>query len=209
MSDQKGGDQDKGGSGGASKGTAAWPLWKKLAFSLAALCVVAGVGLRVYGLLTADRARVRVGDPTSPLIGTSGSSAGAAHLLQTGLAAGGSSGASGPGSSASEGRLSDQAGPILTQSGLAFFAAFCIGVALRFAARAAIVAIGFLLLGAIGLSLAGVIPPIDWTSLESPFRTMLGYLQVAVGKIEGALSHALPSGTMAGIGLASGLKKGA
>jgi uncharacterized membrane protein (Fun14 family) len=129
----------------------------------------------------------------------------------TGLAAGGSSGASGPGpgGGASEGRLSDQAGTILTQSGLAFFAAFCVGAALRFAARVLIVAIGLLLLAAIGLSMAGLIRPLEWAALEAPIRTLVETLQVTVGKIEGALSHALPSGAMASIGLVSGLKKGA
>ena len=55
-------------SDGAAKGAAAWPLWKKLAFSLAALCVVAGVGIRI---LTYTHPKVRVGDPTSPIIGGS------------------------------------------------------------------------------------------------------------------------------------------
>jgi len=196
--------------GGPSKGAAAWPLWKKLAFSIAALCVVAGVGLRVYGIMVPpEEGKVRVGAPSSPLIGES--ARGQPQGLVQGLAAGGVTGAStdsGQSGSAADGRLSDQAAPILTQSGLAFFAAFCVGAALRLAAKAAVVGIGFLLLAWIGLAMAGVLPPIDWAAMDGPFRTFMGHVQALVGKIEGALTHALPSGTMAGIGLASGLKKG-
>jgi uncharacterized membrane protein (Fun14 family) len=213
MGDPKGGG---GGEGGGAKrgGFASWPLWKRGAFVIAALFVVAGLGMRGAAALSGEAARdvsvaaldaegkekVRVGDPRSPLIGGSLVAPGGAPGLATGASAGGET-AKGAAAAAA-------AGPVLTQSGLAFFAAFCIGAALRALARVAVIVTGLALLGWIGLSLAGVVAPFDLSGLEGPFQTAMSHLQVVVGKIEGALSHALPSGTMAGLGLAAGLKKG-
>jgi uncharacterized membrane protein (Fun14 family) len=97
--------------------------------------------------------------------------------------------------------------PVLMFSGLSFFVGFCVGSALRAVAKIAVVGIGLMLLGYFGLQAAGIIGPINWDALSGVWNSIAAHTQGLVGKIQDSYLASLPSASMGGVGLATGLKK--
>jgi uncharacterized membrane protein (Fun14 family) len=174
-------------------GAAAWPAWKKAAFAIAAVVLLLGVGLRVY-------AHARPAPPVT----AAGEKPGGAP--KSGLVAPGG-GSTGTAAEPAKPSPAEVAAPILTASGLSFFVAYCVGMALRAVAKTAMIVLGLGALVLIGLQAAGLAPPVNWSALEGPFASMGGFIEKIVGSVDHALGAVLPSAGMAGFGLASGLKK--
>jgi uncharacterized membrane protein (Fun14 family) len=101
----------------------------------------------------------------------------------------------------------EKAAPILTESGVMFFLGFCIGAAIRAVAKMVTVVVGLVMLAVLGLQYIGVIPPVDWGALGGFFQSVAVLVQEGASRMQDVLAHTLPSGTMAGLGVATGLKK--
>ncbi len=114
---------------------------------------------------------------------------------------------SAPPETAPEIGVAEKAAPILTESGIMFFVGFCIGAAIRALARAVIVLLGFVFLGVLVLQYAGIVPTIDWNAVAEILRTAASWAERGAARLQDVLAHTLPSGTMAGLGLATGLRR--
>lgn len=184
---------------------APWPRWKKAAFGLAVALFASGIGLRVHAWATAPdvppEAETRAPPDATAFVAATGLGAAAP------AGAGAAPRAAPPAETAAGAGISGALAPVLTESGLSFFLGFSIGVALRAMARAAALAIGVALLGAIALQAAGILPSIDWGRLLDALRSALGAAQSWLGHVEGWVAHAVPSGAMGGLGLAAGVKR--
>ncbi|GIW71764.1 MAG: hypothetical protein KatS3mg102_1306 [Planctomycetota bacterium] len=176
-----------------------WPRWKKACVLLGAAVLLSGLGLHAWtalrpvgeGVPVAQRAR-QLTPPEAQGFAASGSRTGAA----------GGHAAAEPAQP-----LAARAAPILTESGIMFFAGLCIGAAVRAVAKLLAVLIGLGLLGVLGLQHAGVLPPVDWHAVGQHIQSLGALLQAGAGRLDALLTHTLPSGTLAGLGLATGLKR--
>ena len=97
--------------------------------------------------------------------------------------------------------------PALIKGGFSFFAAFCIGLALRAFAKISLVVIGSVFLTISSLAYGGIIE-IHWERIGSIFDNVTGALGAGAGGFKSFLHGSLPSGVMGGLGFITGLKKG-
>ncbi|MFC1707037.1 FUN14 domain-containing protein, partial [Planctomycetota bacterium] len=218
------------GPEGAPRQGAPWPMWKKISFVVAALLLAGGALLRAQAAGSAPgSAQAVVVTPTAPSSERPDGGAalpGEAALLSHQAAptalkrASAATGATqdapardsrlpvdGGASAAPPPSLAQRTSPILIESGLSFFVGFCVAAALRAIARTVAILVGVVLLGYFALQYAGVVEPIAWGQLEESFATAAASMESAAGHVWGLVAHALPSGTMAGLGLAAGFKK--
>lgn len=198
--------------------SAPWPLWKKGAMTIAALLLVVGGAAQGYARLTpAPAPTQRTAQRTTPRLAQSGEVEGPDGVA-TLVAAGATRTSPGrePGLQIEEPKEGARSksieaavtiSPIFVESGLSFFLAFCIAVALRAVAKIAAIGVGVMLLLLLALQYAGMVEPVDWSKFQGAFETGLAWLQVGAQKIQSWTAHALPSGTMGGLGIAAGFKK--
>ncbi len=178
-----------------SEGREPIPRWKKIAILVAALVVLAGVGLR-YG--------------TSP--------GGAAEDQELFIPAGSHSLVENPGrppdgsppavsTKEKEEGLGRKFSPFLIHGGISFFVGLAIGAAARAFLKIVMVVVGVILLGYFGLTYTGIVSPIDWQAVE---KWMIIQIEEADKKTSDFRKHlltSLPSAGMAGAGLVTGFKR--
>jgi len=197
-----------------------WPRWKRAALAMASVLLLSGGGIQAYAFARSGKAPMaRRSGPAAASRGSlargSGASPFATGLVSRGVRTAPTSQAEqvGPsvegkaGAPEAEASTAEKISPILIESGLSFFIGFCIASALRAMAKIAAIGLGLAFLCVFGLQYAGVIGPIDWAGFEGPFRTAASTVGRWAGHIQSYVAHALPSGAMAGLGIAAGFKK--
>jgi uncharacterized membrane protein (Fun14 family) len=186
------------------------PQWKKGLLAMAAVLVVAGAALKVAAALQEDGGHNVVQDPH---VGPGGPKTLDPHVTLV---------PSGPPrpplappteEAGSEETASDgpstlgEWSPSLVKGGFGFFLGFCVGYALRTFFRLGAVAIGLALMALLGLSYAGVLPPLDWAAIEGPFNRLAESLGEQASGFRTFLAGNLPSAGLSGLGVFTGVKK--
>lgn len=115
-----------------------------------------------------------------------------------------------PGEEGAEGRGDaegvDRWAPTLLRGGFSFFAALCIGFALRAFARISLIVLGSIFLTLSGLAYGGYIT-VHWEAIGEEFELLAESARSSAGGFSQFLRGSLPSAAMAGLGLLVGVKK--
>jgi len=202
------GTQDDGAhkQGVQKKGRRPLPRWKKCMLAMAAALVVVGVGLRVATALQEDGGRNVVQDPRTG----DDTSVETADLRWSLVDSGDRTPPVSPRTqeTASEGASTlGEWSPSLVKGGFGFFLGFCVGYALRTFFRIGAVVIGLVLMVFLGLSYAGVLPPLDWAAIEEPFNRLAESVGEQASGFKTFLAGNLPSAGLSGLGVFTGVKK--
>jgi len=95
----------------------------------------------------------------------------------------------------------------LFRLGFSFFAAFCIGFALRKVMHVALIALGLSFLFLFGLSYAELVT-VDWVAIDALFQSLVQQIKAESGRFQSFITGSLPVTGLAGFGLVTGLKRG-
>jgi len=96
--------------------------------------------------------------------------------------------------------------PSLIKGGFSFFAAFCIGLALRTFAKLSLFVFGVVFLVLSGLSYGGYIE-VHWERIGAQFDSLAATFRNGVGDFKSFFQGSLPSTAMAGVGFLAGVRK--
>ncbi len=96
--------------------------------------------------------------------------------------------------------------PSLIKGGFSFFAAFCLGLALRTFAKLSLFVFGVVFLILSGLSYGGYIE-VHWERIGAQFDSLAATFRNGFGDFKSFLQGSLPSTAMAGVGFLAGVRK--
>jgi uncharacterized membrane protein (Fun14 family) len=177
------------------------PRWKKVLIWGAVVILLVGAGLKVAGMAA------RKPDPSRPAAADHGTG-GMAQPFVAGREPSAAperredtAGASG------QRTLPEEISPYFLQGGLGFFIGLAIGTALRAVYKATLLILGVVILGVLGLSYFGVIPPIDWAAVEDWLSVHLKEADEKTAAFRQYLVASLPSAGLGGVGLVTGFKR--
>jgi uncharacterized membrane protein (Fun14 family) len=173
------------------------PRWKKLAIGVAAIVLVAGVGLKVHGM-SQRKTAVRTSS-TAP-----GGPAGSQGLVSNP----GTSGGGGTATTVEEPPgAGEKASPFLMGGGFGFFAGLAVGTVLRIFYKIALIVMGVAVLGLGGLSYSGVIGPVNWKSIQDTMDSGVTKVEEKAQGIGNSLLVGIPSAGLFGAGVVAGFKR--
>jgi uncharacterized membrane protein (Fun14 family) len=186
-----------------------WKPWKIGAVAVAALVLVAGGAMALFG--GGDPVPTEVSEST-----LSGSTGGAGEIpgAKGFSGSGGGSGSSSPGETAEpaadlppEGSATDLLSPALVRGGISFFAAFALAFALRSFLKLFVIFAGVWVASLFFLASMGWIE-VHWTIIDDQFVGWTHTLGAQFKSMSSFVTGSLPSAGLAGLGLVAGLKKG-
>ncbi len=181
-----------------------WKPWKIGAVAVAALLLVAGGAMALFGGGDASPAKVNESAGT-------GSFGGAGEIP-------GARGFSGSGGvstttvepvteTADDGSATGLLSPALVRGGISFFAAFAVAFALRSFVKLFVIFAGVWVASLFFLASLGWIE-VHWTLIDDQFMSWTQGLGAQFQSISSFITGSLPSAGLAGLGLVAGLKKG-
>ena len=179
-------------SGDGAEPRAGLALWKKVAFALALVVGLVGVGMTQMG-----------GDEVAPAAGASGDPAVMPNALGVGPLGGGTGGTLGTGAQEEPSPW----GPFFMKGGLSFAVAFAAGYALRTFLKMTIVLFGLVALAIFGLQKLGVIGEIDWTKAQGYWDSLTANVGQQFESFKTFLTGSVPSAGMGTLGLISGFRR--
>ena len=178
-----------------------WKPWKIAAVAVAALLVVGGGALALFG-----------GDDAAPVESFRSESVGGAGTIPGAKGFSGSGGVSTTTiETAAETAPEEPAGnllsPALVRGGISFFAAFAVAFALRSFLKIFIIFAGVWAASLFFLASIGWVE-VHWSIIDDSFVGLTRTLGAQFESISSFITGSLPSAGLAGLGLVAGLKKG-
>ena len=185
-----------------------WKPWKIGAVAVAALLLVTGGALALFGGGDASPAEVTESTGTGP-VGGAGEIPGARGFSGSG---GVSTSTVEPGAepaaeAASDSSATDLLSPALVRGGISFFAAFAVAFALRSFLKLFVIFAGIWVASLFFLASIGRVE-VHWTVIDDRFVIWTQTLGAQFESISSFITGSLPSAGLAGLGLVAGLKKG-
>lgn len=179
-----------------------WKPWKIAAVAVAALLLVGGGALALFGS----------SDPTPTVNRSATDSVGEAGTVPGAKGFAGSGGVSTSTIETTAESPSDEPGesllsPALVRGGISFFAAFAVAFALRSFLKIFIIFAGIWAASLFFLSSIGWVE-VHWTIIDDSFVGFTKTLGAQFESISSFITGSLPSAGLAGLGLVAGLKKG-
>jgi uncharacterized membrane protein (Fun14 family) len=185
-----------------------WKPWKIGAVAVAALVLVAGGAMALFG--GGDPVPIEVSEST-----LSGSTGGAGEIPGAKGFSGSGGVSGGVGESTAEpatevtpeASATDLLSPALVRGGISFFAAFALAFALRSFLKLFVIFAGVWVASLFFLASMGWIE-VHWTIIDDQFVGWTHTLGAQFESMSSFVTGSLPSAGLAGLGLVAGLKKG-
>ena len=190
-----------------------WKPWKIGAVAVAALVLVAGGAMALFG--GGDPVPTEVSESTlSGSTGGAGETPGAKGFSGSGGVIGSPGSPGSPDSPATpatevppEASATDLLSPALVRGGISFFAAFALAFALRSFLKLFVIFAGVWVASLFFLASMGWIE-VHWTIIDDQFVGWTNTLGAQFQSMSSFVTGSLPSAGLAGLGLVAGLKKG-